>query len=321
MEEKISGIHHITALASDPQKNYDFYTGILGLRFIKKTVNFDAPDVYHFYYGDDKGSPGTILTFFPFPDARRGKRGSGEISSVAFSIPSNSLGYWMNRFAEKAVVFSGLMERFGCKFFSLLDPDGMLIEIFEDDSVNDSSGWDNCDVPKEHSIRKFYGATFNLSRITKTKELLTKTMGMKNIESNGNITRFETGADFSRVFVDVIERPHDEFGRSGAGSVHHIAWRTSNDEEQLNWQRKIKEHGLYPTEVVDRNYFHSIYFREPGGILFEIATDPPGFLIDEPYESLGSELKLPGWYENRREQIEKLLIPIKQKNARHIKNN
>lgn len=313
MKNRINGIHHITVLASDPQKNYDFYTELLGLRFVKKTVNFDAPDVYHLYYGDDKGSPGTILTFFPFPDARRGTRGNGEISAVAFSVPIGSLDYWMNRFAERSIDFNGPSDRFGHKYISLMDPDGLLLEIFEDDSVNDSAGWYNGDVPNEYSIRKFYGVTFNLADITRTKELINGVMGMKQVEQAENITRFESGNNFSRAFVDVIVRPDGSFGRSGAGSVHHIAWRSAGDVEQLEWQKKIRDHGIHTTDVVDRNYFRSIYFREPGGILFEIATDPPGFMIDESYEALGTELKLPEWYADRREQIEKILIPLNQK--------
>src|SRR4030065_752673 len=245
MEKTINGIHHITVMASDPQANYDFYTQTLGMRFIKKTVNFDAPDVYHLYYGDEIGSPGTILTFFPFPDVRRGKRGTGEINIVSFSVTSTSLIYWTDHLAERAVNFDGPKNKFGYEYISILDPDGM----------------------KKESI----------------------------------------------VFIDIIEDTNTPRGISGAGTVHHIAWRTANDEEQLSWREKILLRGLYPTEVVDRIYFHSIYFREPGGILFEIATDPPGFMIDESFENLGTELKLPAWHEPKRKIIEQILIPLKTK--------
>lgn len=313
MEKSINGIHHITVMASDPQNNYDFYTQTLGMRFIKKTVNFDAPDVYHLYYGDEKGSPGTILTFFPFPDARRGKRGTGEINIVSFSVPSNSLQYWMNRLAERAINFNGPNNKFGHEYISLLDPDGMKIEIAADTNADSIEGWFNGDVPAEHSIRKFFSSTFYLSDAKPTEKLLTQVMGAKLIASEGNVRRYTLGEKESLVFVDIIEDASIPRGISGAGTVHHIAWRTANDEEQLNWRAKVSEYGLYPTEVVDRDYFHSIYFREPGGILFEIATDPPGFMIDESFENLGTELKLPAWHEPKRKLIEQILVPLKTK--------
>lgn len=313
MEKSINGIHHITVMASDPQNNYNFYTQTLGMRFIKKTVNFDAPDVYHLYYGDEKGSPGTILTFFPFPDARRGKRGTGEINIVSFSVPSNSLQYWMNRLAERAINFNGPKNKFGHEYISLLDPDGMKIEIVADTNADSIEGWFNGDVPAEHSIRKFFSSTFYLSDAKPTEKLLTQVMGAKLIASEGNVRRYTLGEKESLVFVDIIEDASIPRGISGAGTVHHIAWRTANDEEQLNWRAKVSEYGLYPTEVVDRDYFHSIYFREPGGILFEIATDPPGFMIDESFENLGTELKLPAWHEPKRKLIEQILVPLKTK--------
>lgn len=313
MEKSINGIHHITVMASDPQNNYNFYTQTLGMRFIKKTVNFDAPDVYHLYYGDEKGSPGTILTFFPFPDARRGKRGTGEINIVSFSVPSNSLQYWMNRLAERAINFNGPKNKFGHEYISLLDPDGMKIEIVADTNADSIEGWFNGDVPAEHSIRKFFSSTFYLSDAKPTEKLLTQVMGAKLIASEGNVRRYTLGEKESLVFVDIIEDASIPRGISGAGTVHHIAWRTANDEEQLNWREKVSEYGLYPTEVVDRDYFHSIYFREPGGILFEIATDPPGFMIDESFENLGTELKLPAWHEPKRKLIEQILVPLKTK--------
>lgn len=313
MENAIKGIHHITVLASDPQANYDFYTQTLGMRFIKKTVNFDAPDVYHLYYGDEKGTPGTILTFFPFPDARRGKRGSSEITVLSFSIPTTSLQYWIERFAQLAIDFDGPSKKFGYEYIGLLDPDGMKIEIVADPSADKINGWNNGDVPEEHSIRKFFGATFYLNDSGKTEELLTDIMGAKSISSERNIKRYSFGENGSEAFVDIIEDKNSRRGISGAGTVHHIAWRTLDDAEQNNWRNKIIEFGLYPTEMVDRNYFHSIYFREPGGILFEIATDGPGFTVDENFESLGTELKLPAWHEPKRKLIEQILIPLKTK--------
>jgi glyoxalase family protein len=300
-------------MASDPQVNYDFYTQTLGMRFIKKTVNFDAPDVYHLYYGDEKGSPGTILTFFPFPDVRRGKRGTGEINIISFSVPSNSLQYWMDRLDKFAIHFDGPKNKFGYDYISLLDPDGMKIEIVADKNADSISGWFNGEVPAKHSIRKFFGATFYLNDSLPTEKLLTQVMNANLIVSEKNIRRYSLGEKESLAFVDVIEDKNISPGISGAGTVHHIAWRTANDEEQLNWREKILVSGLYPTEVVDRNYFYSIYFREPGGILFEIATDPPGFMVDESFENLGMELKLPAWHESKRKIIEQILSPLKIK--------
>ncbi len=313
MENLINGIHHITVMASDPQTNYDFYTQILGMRFIKKTVNFDAPDVYHLYYGDEIGRPGTILTFFPFPDARRGKRGTSEITTVAFSVPSNSLNYWINRFAELAIDFDGPSKKFGYEYIGLIDPDGMKIEIVADRTADRILGWSNGDIPPEYSIRKFFGTSFYLKNGFKTEELLQTVMGAQFISSIGNTKRFSLGADDSEAFIDIVEDQNTSNGIGGAGTVHHIAWRTANDVEQNNWRNKIIEYGLYATQMVDRNYFHSIYFREPGGILFEIATDEPGFMIDENFESLGTDLKLPPWHEPKRKQIENILIPLKTK--------
>ena len=313
MEKAINGIHHITVMASDPQANYDFYTQTLGMRFIKKTVNFDAPDVYHLYYADEVGTPGTVLTFFPFPNSRRGKRGTSEINSISFSVPSNSLHYWMNRFAELAAPFEGPKNKFGYEYLSLMDPDGMKIEIVADPNADLIMGWYNGEIPSEHSIRKFFGSTFYLSDSKSTQELLAGIMGAEFISEENKIKRYSFGKGESHSFVDIMEDKNMPRAIGGAGTVHHIAWRTSNDDEQLNWRKNLIEHGFYPTEVVDRNYFHSIYFREPGGILFEIATDQPGFMVDESFENLGTDLKLPEWHEPKRKLIEQILIPLKTK--------
>lgn len=314
MEKALNGIHHITVLASDPQANYDFYTQVLGMRFIKKTVNFDAPDVYHLYYADEVGSPGTVLTFFPFPNSRRGKRGTGEINKISFSVPYGSLNYWINRFAELAISFDGPKSRFGYELITLLDPDGLKIEIVADKNSDSILGWYNGEIPAEHSIRKFFGSTFYLNDSSATEDLLSGIMGAKFISSESNIKRYSLGKEHSLSFIDIISDSKASRAIAGAGTVHHIAWRTAIDEEQLSWRARILAHGFYPTEVVDRKYFHSIYFREPGGILFEIATDQPGFMVDESFENLGTELKLPEWHESKRKLIEQILIPLKTKN-------
>jgi glyoxalase family protein len=313
MEKAINGIHHITVMASDPQANYDFYTDLLGMKFIKKTVNFDAPEVYHLYYADEIGTPGTVLTFFPFPEAKRGKRGSGEITIVAFSVPSKSLNYWTDRFSERAVNFDGPFTKFGYSCITLLDPDGMKIEIVADPAADNIVGWNNGDVPADYSIRKFFGVYLYLKNSLKSVELLTNIMGAVLAGTEGNIKRYCFGKEASQAFVDIQEDPDSQPGINGAGTVHHIAWRTANDNEQNNWRNKVIEFGLYPTKMIDRNYFHSIYFREPGGILYEIATDGPGFLVDENLDALGMELKLPPWHESKRKLIEQILIPLKTK--------
>jgi glyoxalase family protein len=314
MENKIIGLHHITVLASDPQKNYDFYTSVLGLRFIKKTINFDSPDVYHFYFADMKGTPGTVLTFFPFPGSRRGIRGDGEVQAIAYSIPAGSIEYWKDRLSRMNIAFDSSGKRFGIEYISFLDPDGMKIELFPDETADSIPGWTVGDVPAEHALRKFYGITMDSRAMGSSLNLLQDVMGLSLIGQEGKYTRLQVGETESAAWIDILEMSHSSFPVNGAGTVHHIAWRTSNEEEQLKWREKLVDSNMYVTEVRDRCYFKSIYYREPGGILYEIATDGPGFMIDEDIETLGEELKLPSWYESRRDEIEKNLIPIDTKN-------
>jgi len=309
MEEKINGLHHITVLASDPQKNYDFYTKTLGLRFVKKTVNFDAPDVYHFYFADEIGTPGSVLTFFPFPMARRGTRGYGEASVVSFAIPAGSLDFWNKRLSKKNIVFEGPDKKLGDDYIALHDPDGMQIELVEA-NVSHLMGWQTDDIPREYSIKKFFSTTLTLADSQATETLITNIMGFSLHSEQNKIKRFESGSGDQHAFLDIKVKPDMNYAIQSAGSVHHIAWRTESDQSQLMWLRRLRDNGYQVTDVIDRNYFHSIYFREPGGVLFEIATDGPGFMIDEAREELGKTLKLPGQYESRREDIERVLIPI-----------
>jgi glyoxalase family protein len=306
----IQGIHHITAIASNPQANLDFYVGFLGLRLVKQTVNFDAPDVYHLYYGDEAGRPGTILTFFPFPDAARGKRGAGEIAAVAFSIPSDSLGFWTERLSRGGIEFTGPTGRFGEELIGFLDPDGMRVELFADASVDPLPGWARSAVGARHAIRTFHGVTFIHREEAQTAAFLSDVMGFTREGSEGNRLRFLVGPENARARIDVIADPSASPARQSAGSVHHVAWRAIGDEAQRAWREKLSRAGASPTPVIDRSYFHSVYFREPGGVLFEIATDPPGFMIDEPVEALGTSLKLPSWLESERQLIERHLPPI-----------
>jgi len=306
----INGIHHITTLASDPQGNVDFYVGMLGLRLVKKTVNFDAPDVYHLYYGDEMGRPGTILTFFPFLGAERGKRGTGETSAVAFSVPSDSLDFWIERLSRNGTDFKGPYERFAERFISFEDPDGMCIELFADASVNGIPGWTGSAAGPRHAVRRFHGVTFTQRDLARAGSFLTDVLGFTAGQSDGNRYRFLIGAEEAPARIDILVEPAGRDARQSAGSVHHIAWRAKDDEEQLAWRKDLSRAGASPTSVMDRSYFHSIYFREPGGVLFEIATDPPGFATDETPDTLGTSLKLPPWLEADRPLIERHLPPL-----------
>ena len=312
MNLSITGLHHVTAIASDPQRNLDFYVGLLGLRFVKRTVNFDDPTSYHFYFGDARGTPGTILTFFSWPGARRGIRGTGQIEATAFAIPPDSVGYWLNRFKEHHVPAEKASARFGEEVVRFSDPDGLLIELIASSPDVGYEPWSDSSVPVEHSLRGFHGVSVALEGYEQTAKLLTETFGYRLVEQSGNRFRFaapsEAGA--GRI-VDLLCGPDGSPGRIAAGSVHHIAFRTRDDEEQRNWRHLLVKLGYNVSPIMDRTYFHSIYFREPGGVLFEIATDPPGFILDETLEELGNNLRVPPWLEPTRPQIEKILPAIK----------
>lgn len=309
MNNLINGLHHITALASDAQKNVDFYLGILGLRMVKKTINFDAPDVYHLYYGDETGTPGSILTFFPYAGLVRGRKGGGQLTYSAFSIPSASLNYWTDRLTKNGIPFAGPYRRFDETYVRFEDFDGMGVELVAND-VDKRAGWDNGKIPAAYSIRGFYTATLNELNIDRTVSLLTDVMQHKLLAEEQDLFRFEVGNGGPGSYVDVLRSAKDVRALQGAGSVHHIAFATDSQESQMEIREKLLSAGYHPTEVLDRNYFQSIYYREPGGILFEIATNPPGFSVDEPVAELGTALKLPEWYEPRRAKIEAGLPPI-----------
>lgn len=311
MENKIRGLHHVTAIASDPQRNLDFYVGLLGLRFVKRTVNFDDPGTYHLYFGDNRGTPGTILTFFPWPDARRGIRGTGQVEATAFAISPASVGYWLERLKEHHVTAERTPPRFGEEVIRLLDPDGLLIELIASSSHGKIEPWANSPVPAEHAVRGFHSVSAALEGYEKTARLLTDSFGYRLIDQSGDRFRFASAdsAAPGRI-IDLLCVPDSEMGRVAAGSVHHIAFRAKDDAEQLLWREHLVDLGYNVTPVIDRTYFHSIYFREPGGVLFEIATEPPGFTLDEKLEELGMHLRLPPWMESARSQIEQILPPI-----------
>lgn len=316
MVSLITGIHHITAIAGDPQKNLDFYSGVLGLRLVKKTINFDSPDVYHFYFGDKKGSPGSVFTTFPFTGARRGVKGTEELIYTAFSIPSGSLDYWEQRLKKYGVKVSDIQKRFGSQLIQFEDHDGMGIELIANDQ-DSRQGWTYGNIPIDKSIKGLYGATLNLKSKDQTEKLLINQMNYRYLgEENG---RFRYGTEGKPGdILDIVLNTRGSRGVQSAGTVHHIAFRTSNEATQLEIQQILLSNGYYVTEVKDRSYFKSIYFREPGGVLFEIATDVPGFGIDEKESHLGEQIKLPDWAESNRIQIEAKLIPVIQKTMQYV---
>lgn len=305
MDKLIKGIHHITALASDPQKNIDFYAGILGLRLVKKTINFDAPDVYHLYYGNEKGSPGTILTFFPYPGISIGRKGKGQLTVTSFSVPESAMDYWTKRLGKFNIAYKGPQHRFDELFIYFEDHDGLGLELVAN-KTDKRPGFTYGNIPSEFAVRGFYGMTLSEECYEKTAGLLVGQMDHTLIVEKGNRFRFSASGD-SGNFVDILCNPDSLKGLAGYGTIHHVAFATANDNTQLEAREKLLKFGLNVTPVLDREYFHSIYFREPGGILFEIATIPPGFTVDEPLEQLGQSLKLPPWEEKNRAFIEKQL--------------
>jgi len=303
----IPGLHHVTAIASDPQANVDLYMSLLGLRLVKRTVNFDDPTTYHLYYGDQVGTPGSILTFFPWPGAPRGTRGTGQTTATAFAVPTGSLDWWMDRLAAGAVEFEAVQERFGERVLPVKDPDDLSIELVERRELTGRGWWKDGPVPAPYAIRGFHGVTLTVEGYERTAALLTEVMGFKPAGDENNRFRFGTEHDAQRATVDLVCAPGLRAGRVAAGTVHHIAFRCASNEDQLAWRSRIAAAGMNVTPVLDRQYFQSIYFREPGGVLFEIATDPPGFTRDETPEELGMALKLPPWLEPNRAHIEERL--------------
>ena len=306
----IGGIHHVTAIARDPQVNVDFYTGVLGLRLVKRTVNFDDPGTYHFYYGDEAGSPGTILTFFPWPLAKRGSRGAGQATATAFSVPAGSLGWWRERLARFHVDVDEPSPRFDEEVLAFTDRDGLALELVAHEGAERRAPWDGGPVPAEQAIRGFHGVTLTGWNPQVSARLLAGTLGFRQVAEGGRRNRFEVGPGGAGSYVDLLGVPDAPQGRISAGTVHHVAWRVADDAAQARWLRTLAEAGAHVTPVQDRQYFRSIYFREPGGVLFEIATDLPGFAIDEPVAELGSGLQLPPWLEPARARIEEVLPPI-----------
>jgi len=311
MENQILGLHHITAIAGDAKRNFNFYSKILGLRFIKKTVNFDDPGTYHFYFGDEIGSAGTILTFFPWGEGiQEGVKGSGMATEIGYSVPKGSLDFWQKRFEQYNVIHNKPAEKFGEKYLTFLDPDGLKLELIESKTEDNRKSWETDEVKAAAATRGFHNITLTLNSVKATAAILTEIFGYKLIDQDVNRYRYATTAVENAAIVDLVELADEKRGLNANGTVHHVAFRVQNDEILMHFREKIEAYGLSITPQIDRQYFHSLYFREPGGVLFEIATDNPGFTVDESLEELGQNLKLPGQYESQRSRIEKHLVKI-----------
>ena len=306
MNPTISGIHHVTAITADAQKNIDFYCGVLGLRLVKLTVNFDDPGSYHLYYGDELGRPGTILTFFAWQGGYRGRVGPPQVTQTAFVVPAGSLEFWSARLKNSDVQLEPAASRFGDAVLSFADPDGLRLEIVATAHADAHAGYGG-PVPKEHAIRGFHGVTLSEEGYEITARLLTDVMGFRADGSEGNRFRYRASGGPGASVVDLLCAPDAPKGTMGAGAVHHVAFRTPDDAQQQAWRGEIVRRGFNASPVMDRQYFHSIYFREPGGVLFEIATDNPGFTVDENADQLGTQLMLPEQFEPYRARLEQSL--------------
>lgn len=306
MENKVLGLHHITAIAGGAQKNYDFYTKVLGVRLVKKTVNFDDPGTYHFYYGDETGTPGSILTFFPWEGIQQGRPGTGMATEIGYAVPKGSLPFWTERLTALGIKHQPVAERFGQQYLSLEDPDGLhlsLVEVVEDDR----KPWTTDAVAVNVATKGFHSVVLSVRNSDPTAKVLSDILGYRYLTDEGNRKRFVTDAIGTANIVDVVEDPAGRPGINAAGTNHHVAFRVKNDAILMEMREKVANAGLRITEKIDRNYFYSLYFREPGGILFEIATDNPGFATDETVAELGTHLMLPAQYEKSRQQIEDVL--------------
>ena len=304
MEPRILGLHHVTAIAGSAKRNFDFYTKVLGLRLVKKTVNFDDPGTYHFYFGDASGSPGSILTFFPWEGIGPGTQGNGQATEVAYTVPQNSLEFWKARLGASNVHIQNAGTRFGDKFISFVDPDGLPLTFVEDNGNDKRAGWPTV-VSEDVAAKGFHSVTLSLAKKDPTAKVLAL-FGYKLAAQEGNRYRYITDAINTASVIDIIEQDGPR-GVNASGTIHHIAFRVKDDQSHAYWRKKIVEAGYQITQRIDRNYFFSLYFREPGGVLFEIATDNPGFGVDEAESALGTSLKLPPQYEAHREKIEKAL--------------
>lgn len=304
---KILGLHHITAIAGSAQKNHEFYTRVLGLRLVKKTVNFDDPGTYHLYYGDERGSAGTILTFFPWEGIAQGKNGTGMATEIGYAVNSGSLAFWKDRFEAFQVRHEEAEERFGETLLKFKDPDGLELSLIVPATADTRIPWETNEVNIENATKGFHSTTLTLKSIDKTAKVLTDIFGYRLLAQEGNRFRFLTDSVPNSAIIDLLESPEGQHGISGAGSNHHVAFRVSDEAVQQEMRERISSQGLQITPKIDRDYFFSLYFREPGGVLFEIATDNPGFTVDEPLAELGTHLMLPQQHDYLRAELENIL--------------
>ncbi|MGJ9386056.1 ring-cleaving dioxygenase [Salipaludibacillus sp. CF4.18] len=304
--QKTVGIHHITAMVNDAQRNVDFYAGVLGLRLVKKTINFDRPEVYHLYFGNESGQPGTVITFFPWANQLKGRIGTGQVGSTSYIIPKDSLESWKDRLKKFRVKYISSV-RFGEKYLQFQDPDGLEIELTERNQ-GPINNWNIGDMSSDFSIRGFSEATLISAQPHKTADVLENVLGFDFAGQEESFIRFTSEALIGNN-IDIKLTPSVR-GLMGAGTVHHIAFRAKDEEDLLKWRSLLQDRGYYPTEILDRKYFKALYFHEPGGVLFEIATDPPGFTVDEPKNTIGEKLMLPSWLESKRHELEETLPPI-----------
>jgi glyoxalase family protein len=307
MNNNIQGIHHITAIAGNAQRNYDFYTKVLGLRMVKKTVNFDDPGTYHFYFGNENGTPGTILTFFPWQGIQQGRTGTGMATEIGYSVPEGSLEFWKDRFSQFNVQHGTTAERLGELYLPFQDPDGLKLSLIVPKKTDNRQPWETADVKASNATKGFHSITLTLKSIKGTADILTEVFGYTLLEQEGNRYRYITANIENAAIVDLIEAPQEERGVVAGGTNHHVAFRVTNDDVLMTFREKILQRGINITPKINRDYFFSLYFREPGGVLFELATDNPGFTVDEPLDKLGTSLKLPVQYQPMRAEIEKAL--------------
>ena len=312
MDNRILGLHHITAIAGNAQRNYDFYTRVMGLRLVKKTVNFDDPGTYHFYFGDEVGTPGSILTFFPWHGVRPGQVGTGMATEIGYSVPKGSLAFWKERLENKGVRHEPIAERFGETYLQLKDPDGLILNLIEPATGDQRKPWTTTEVAEAAATKGFHSVVLTLRKTLATEVVLTKIFGYEKIAQEEARSRFTTSAVSTANIVDLVEDPAGHPGINAGGTNHHVAFRVKDDEVLMEFRERVRSAGLNITEKIDRNYFYSLYFREPGGVLFELASDNPGFATDETVEELGSHLMLPAQYEGSRQDIEAALPALVQ---------
>ena len=306
---KVAGIHHVTAISSNPLTSVSFFAGLLGLRLVKRTVNYDDPYTYQLFFGDPAGSPGSLISFYPWSNIReKGTPGTGQVSAVSFSIPPDSISYWTQRFREYNVRCSEPFPRFGEEVIEFRDPDGLKLEFVA--THDDRATWQKGTVAADKAVRGLHGVTLLLEGFESTDRLMTSELGFASVRENGNRYRYSSGDGGPGTIVDILCQPTAQPGEPGAGTVHHVAWRVTDDDTQLNILQKLVQTGHNITPILDRHYFKSVYFRESSRVLFEIATDRPGLTQDEDLDFLGTALRLPKWLENRRGEIEQSLPPI-----------